>query len=222
MWEENDFNNYSNNKNIGIGQIYNDDFSTEITKCCSNVKNKYFLEIGTWNGLGSTKYFIDELTKRNDDYIFYSLECNSDKAQDAKELYKYTDSNKIKILNEVIWNKEPSNFYEIFPECLSNELYKKWNEVDLINMKKCNIFLERVNLPDIFDVILLDGGEFTTYHEFQLLKDRCKYLLLDDINVAKCMKIVEEIKNDPNKWKIIIENRNIRNGFMVCVNLYNI
>jgi hypothetical protein len=111
-------------------------------------------------------------------------------------------------------------FYEIFPECLSNDLYKKWNDVDIINMKKCNIFLERNDLPNIFDVLLLDGGEFTTYYEFQLLKNRCKYLLLDDINVAKCTKIVEEIKNEPEKWKIIIENTNIRNGFMVCINLY--
>jgi 3-hydroxyanthranilate 3,4-dioxygenase len=60
--------------------------------------------------LGSTKYFIYELSKRNDDYIFYSLECNSDKAREAQELYNYTDSNKIKILNEVIWNKEPVDF----------------------------------------------------------------------------------------------------------------
>lgn len=219
MWEEKDLENYNYHKNIGLGQICNDIFSNEITRLSSDLSNKIFLEIGTWNGLGSTKYFIDELSKRNDDYIFYSLECNSDKAKEAQELYKNTDANKIKILNEVIWNKEPSDFYEIFPECLSNDLYKKWNDIDIINMKKCNIFLERNDLPIIFDVLLLDGGEFTTYYEFQLLKNRCKYLLLDDINVAKCAKILEEIKNEPEKWKIIIENKNIRNGFMVCINL---
>jgi len=219
MWEEKDLENYNYHKNIGLGQICNDPFSNEITRLSSDLSNKFFLEIGTWNGLGSTKYFIDELSNRNDNYIFYSLECNSDKAKESQELYKNSDVNKIKILNEVIWNKEPSNFYEIFPECLSNDLYKKWNDVDIINMKKCNIFLERNDLPIIFDVLLLDGGEFTTYYEFQLLKNRCKYLLLDDINVAKCAKILEEIKNEPEKWKIIIENKNIRNGFMVCINL---
>jgi hypothetical protein len=220
MWEEKDLENYNYHKNIGFGQICNDSFSNEIIKFSQDLSNKSFLEIGTWNGLGSTKYFIDELSKRNDNYVFYSLECNSDKAKEAQLLYKNNDCNKIKILNEVIWNKEPDDFYEIFPECLSSDLYKKWNDVDIINMKKCNIFLERNDLPNIFDVLLLDGGEFTTYYEFQLLKNRCKYLLLDDINVAKCTKIVEEIKNEPEKWKIIIENTNIRNGFMVCINLY--
>ena len=47
------------------------------------------------------------------------------------------------------------------------------------------------------------------------------YLLLDDINVAKCTKIVEEIKSEPTKWEIIEENKTTRNGFLVCKNLNN-
>ncbi len=221
MWDENDLNNYINHKEFGIGQICNDEFADIIVQLSSDLDNKTFLEVGTWNGLGSTKSFIDTLCKRNDDYIFYSLECNSDKCSEAAILYKNTDNNKIKILNEVIWNNEPSNFYEIFPECLSNELYKKWNTVDIINMKKCEVFLNRPDLPTIFDVVLLDGGEFTTYFEFQLLKHRCKYLLLDDTNVMKCARIVSEIKNNPSTWKILVENTTVRNGFVVCVNLHN-
>ena len=89
------------------------------------------------------------------------------------------------------------------------------------NMKKCNLFLERDDLPEVFDVILLDGGEFTTYFEFQLIKNRAKYLLLDDINVAKCTKIVEEIKSDSKKWEIIEENKRTRNGYLICKNLNN-
>lgn len=217
MWEENDKKNYENHINNRSGQINNDLFSYIIRYFSRDINNKTFLEIGTWNGLGSTKQFVEELESREDDYIFYSLECNIDKSEYAKNLYKNND--KIHILNEVIFNNEPENFYDIFPQCKSNELYKKWNDVDMINMKKCNLFLERDDLPEVFDVILLDGGEFTTYFEFQTLKDRCKYLMLDDINVAKCTKIVEEIKSEPTKWQIIEENRSTRNGFLVCKNL---
>ncbi len=71
---------------------------------------KTFLEVGTWNGLGSTKAFSNGFSKR-DDYVFYSLECNADKCEQASKLY--SDPN-IKILNEVIWNKEPDNFFDIF------------------------------------------------------------------------------------------------------------
>ena len=216
MWESNDKKNYNDNKISNTGQIHNDSFSKEITNYASNINYKNFLEIGTWNGLGSTRAFSNGFVNRDDDYIFYSLECNKDKCEDANNLYK--DNNKIHILNEVIWNEEPSNFYKIFPQCLTNEMYKHWNEVDIINMKKCNLFLNRPNLPEIFDVILLDGGEFTTYFEFQILKNRCKILMLDDTNVDKCKLIVKELESDPS-WKII-KRENLRNGFLIAEKLF--
>ena len=219
MWESNDKNNYTLHKQNNIGQICNDNFSLKIRELAGNIENKTFLEIGTLNGLGSTKQFVDILKNRNDDYIFYSLECNNDKCNDARNLYVAEKS--IIILNEVLFNIQPDNFYDIFPQCVNNHTFEEWHKVDMENMKKCNLFLERDDLPEVFDVILLDGGEFTTYFEYQLIKDRCKYLLLDDINVAKCTKIVEEIKSEPKKWEIIEENRNTRNGFLVCKNLNN-
>lgn len=213
MWEENDKKNYKKHLMYGKGQICDDSLSKEIENYAADVNNKTFLEIGTWNGLGSTKSFVNSLSKRNDDYIFYSLECNSDKIIQAKELYK--EYKKVHILNEVIWNEEPTNFYQIFPQCKTNEMYKKWNDVDLINMKKCSLFLEREHLPDIFDVLLLDGGEFTTYFEFKLLKNRCKILMLDDTNTAKCNLIVKELKENPDTW-IILKEEKVRNGFLIA------
>ena len=133
----------------------------------------------------------------------------------------YSNLTKVYILNEVLFKTEPKNFYDIFPQCRTNKTYKEWHRVDMENMKQCNLFLERDDLPEVFDVVLLHGGEFTTYFEFQIIKDRCKYLLLDDINVAKCRKIVEEIKSQPEKWEIVEENKTERNGFLVCKNLNN-
>lgn len=212
MWEAGDKNGYNRHKSEHLGQICNDEFSIEIIKYASDLQYKTFLEIGTWNGLGSTRQFSKGfLNRTDDDYIFYSLECNTDKCMDARQLY--TSNKQIHILNEVIWNEEPDNFYEIFPQCLTNDLFKHWNEVDITNMKNCNLFLNRPDLPSIFDVILLDGGEFTTYFEFQILKDRCKILMLDDTNVDKCKLIVKEIEADPS-WKII-KKENIRNGFLI-------
>ena len=212
MWDYNDKYYYNINCQSNMGQICNDDFSNEITKYSSNLKYKTFLEIGTCNGLGSTRAFSNGFLKRNDDYIFYSLECNKDKCEDARKLYN--NNNNIHILNEVIWNEEPIDFYETFPQCLTNDMYKHWNEIDIINMKNCNLFLNRPNLPSIFDVILLDGGEFTTYYEFQILKNRCKILMLDDINVDKCKLIVKELESDLS-WKIIKKD-NLRNGFLIA------
>lgn len=211
VWDVKDQGNYLRHRMAGRGQICNDSFSEEIKSYASNEKYKTFLEIGTWNGLGSTKAFAEGFMLRNDDYVFYSLECNKDKCMDASRLY--TNFPNMHILNEVIWNEEPHDFYEIFPQCLSDEMFKHWNTVDIENMKKCKLFLERDNLPDVFDVLLLDGGEFTTYYEFQILKNRCKILMMDDTKTDKCKLIVDEIRHD-SSWRILKEG-NTRNGFMI-------
>lgn len=105
MWEKCDKENYSTHFKKGRGQICNDGFSTEITRYASDLRYKTFLEIGTWNGLGSTKAFSNGFKNRDDEYVFYSLECNKDKCSDASKLY--TDNSKIHILNEVygMWNQ---------------------------------------------------------------------------------------------------------------------
>ena len=178
MWEQNDKQGFENSKLTFSGQINDGRFSEIINNFGKNTDYKTFLEVGTWNGLGSTKQFVDELVLRFDDYIFYSLECNTDKCKYAKDLYN--NLNKVHILNEVLFKDEPKNFYDIFPQCATNSMFKEWHRVDMENMKNCNLFLDRKDLPEIFDVVLLDGGEFTTYFEFQIIKDRCKNLLLDD------------------------------------------
>ena len=104
----------------------------------------------------------------------------------------------------------------IFPELKQNEKFKYWNDLDYENMKNKNLFFNRNDLPNIFDVILLDGGEFTTWYEYLIIKDKCKILLLDDINTLKCKKIKDDILNS-NNWQIIFID-NERNGTLAVKN----
>ena len=92
MWENVDKANYCDLKQKNLGQICNDEFSDDIKNYASNLNYKTFLEIGTWNGLGSTLAFSNGFKSRTDDYLFYSLECNKDKCSDAAELYKDNDT----------------------------------------------------------------------------------------------------------------------------------
>ena len=177
-------------------------------------KNKTILEIGTWNGLGSTRCIVNGLLERKTPYTFYSLECNSEKVAMAQELYKGIAG--VHILDEVLLNEMPSNIYSIFAELINNEEYRMWNKVDFDNMKHKPLFLERQDLPSIFDVVLLDGGEFTTWYEYQLIKDRCRILVLDDSHTSKCRRIMYEIMDQPDKWTIIL-NSSERRGTFACV-----
>ena len=41
-------------------------------------------------------------------------------------------------------------------------------------------------LPQIIDLLVLDGGEYTTYPEYKKLKDRSNIIALDDTAILKC------------------------------------
>ena len=218
VWDPNDLNGFNSHKAHNVGQITPEcnmgKFLTDIAK---NSELSTYLEVGTWNGLGSTRCIIDGLKQRAPyakKYTFYSLECNTDKCNYARELYK--DIEGVHILNEVFLNDMPGDIYNIFPELRDNAQFQYWNAVDFANMKDKPLFQHREDLPAMFDVVLLDGGEFTTWYEYLAIMDRCKILALDDTNVSKCRRIVEKLRAQPHKWQIIIDNSNERNGNIVA------
>lgn len=163
------------------------------------------LEIGTWNGLGSTLVIIKGLQGCSSYKSFYSIECNEDKTILAKKnlapyilgssLVNDLD-NKIKLLWGSVLKKdeiELEKIYRYFPEVKDNSELKRWHTVDYENICRCPYILNE--LPNEFDIILFDGGEFTTIFEFNILLSRCKkYILLDDCNVLKCRKIREQLQ----------------------------
>lgn len=207
MWCPNDKQGFLSTQNSG--QVNDDNIlATWIQDLCRDENNKVFLEVGTWNGLGSTRIFVDALKDRADT-TFYSLECNSEKSAHARKFYEGVAN--VHILNEILVQLTPEHVYEVFPEAKEDPEFNRWNTVDIENMKECTVF----SSADTFDVVLLDGGEFTTYHEFQCIKDVCRYLLLDDTNTNKCKKIVEEVRAHPETWKILGEEQSSRNGVMM-------
>lgn len=76
-------------------------------------------------------------------------------------------------------------------------------------------------LPDSIDFLLLDGGEFSTYREWQLLKNRSRFVALDDTQTMKCSLIRQEVLSASN-YKILVDSDE-RNGFMFIENIdYNV
>jgi len=221
IWDPNDHHGYTTLTNSRVGQINMDcKMGQYLFQLAKDDDMHTYLEVGTWNGYGSTRCIVEGLKQRydnNNSYIFYSLECNPDKCKQAQDLYK--DVPNVHILNEVFLNDMPSNIYDIFPELKENATFRYWNSVDFDNMKNKPLFSDRKDLPDMFDVVLLDGGEFTTWYEYLAIKDRCKILALDDTNVAKCQRIVQELRAQPERWKIILDEPNERNGNVVAIRI---
>lgn len=59
-WDNNDAIGFNDSIHRNVGQItLESDMGSFIYKIAANDNYKTFLEIGTWNGLGSTKCFIE-------------------------------------------------------------------------------------------------------------------------------------------------------------------
>ena len=171
------------------------------------IKPKHIVEIGTWKGLGSTKCIIDSIDDKSN---FISIESNYDFYLIAKNnLSNY--HNKVNLLyGTIVTDKEVNKF--VSDKNLTEE-QKKWLSEDLENISKCENVLEKI--PSEIDFLLLDGGEFSTYSEWEILKDRTKMVAIDDVRELKTKQIYEELIYD-NNYELVVETPD-GNGFCVFI-----
>jgi hypothetical protein len=64
---------------------------------------------------------------------------------------------------------------------------------------------------ETYDCVLIDGSEFLGYSEYNLLKNRTKCFILDDINAFKCINVHNELLNNSD-W-LLIDKGSERNGW---------
>jgi len=186
------------------------DLGEHIYSLALDINNKQFLEIGTWNGQGSTKCFIDALVTRTDDYMFISLESEKGFFESATAFHQSVLGDQIQIIHGKIIESN-----EVISQNLNN-VQEQWLSADLNNYSSCPNVIDMI-LEYQYDVVLLDGGEFSTYAEFLKLKEITKTLILDDINELKNQKVLQVLNND-SRWQAEIIS-NDRNGFAIYRNV---
>jgi hypothetical protein len=159
-----------------------------ITNIIKEYKPKNIVEIGTWKGLGSTLCVIESI-----DYSvnFISIESNYEFYNIAKENLK--DYSKIVNLEygRIIEISEIESFLK---EVELDSIQQQWLSDDINNFNKCNNIFNK--LPENIDLLILDGGEFSSYKEWEKLKIKTNIVILDDINVLKNKKVFHELSND--------------------------
>jgi hypothetical protein len=202
----------------------NEEFGNSIYEIVKNNKLKNNLEIGSWDGEGSTFCFVEAMKQFEGQKFLGCIEIDKEKISILDQRYKEFDfvcpiygssinyEEMIYKDFEKIWN---SPFNRIKKEIYDKELVKSWFDRDIETLKNVKIGAISKFKDHYWDSVLIDGGEFTGYSEFNLLKNRTKFLFLDDVHKAfKCYEIYEYLKND-NNWKLLKENENIRNGYAI-------
>jgi hypothetical protein len=202
------------NRGSSLGEI--------IYNLCLQDDIKTIVEIGTWNGMGSTKCIYDAVLDKKEEYLVYTLECNAEFYQKCLENYKNLPKldNFNFILGTIVdpeENIDPiSNFDDKFFQQYSREAQSIWRNEDVENCKKSKNVLDII--PEKIDLLILDGGEFSGLSEYQKLKDRSTYFILDDTNVIKNYEVAKSIRNN-NEFQLLHES-NERNGYLVAKKIW--
>jgi hypothetical protein len=180
--------------------------------CCN-------LEIGSWDGTGSTSCFIEGMKDLNSPKLV-CIEIQKDRYKELianTSLYPW-----VTCINESTISQK--NFiYKNFDEIWNGPFNKincdrqtveMWYNEDINNISKVDVgYLEKDNT--FYDGILIDGGEFFGYSEYLLVKNRCNVLFLDDYYSAfKTRQIAEELIKD-TAWEAIAGNKHLRQGFAI-------
>lgn len=190
------------------GQILeNTSFAIEIEKLIANYKPNTIVEIGTWKGLGSTKRIIDAILSNNLKCNFMSIESNKEFYDIAVEnLKNYQD-----IVNLVYGHiVDESDVLNYANKLNLEEIHKSWLQEDIKNL----ILSPKIDMiiSENIDFLILDGGEFSTYAEWNVLKNKTRFFALDDTRTFKCSEIREEIKQS-SSYRVIVDSDD-RNGFL--------
>lgn len=182
------------------------------------------VEIGTWNGLGSTLCVLEAI--KNTNKVFMTIEAYQNMqllAEGNLKEYKAKMGERFKILHGTIIKQEDMNWIDldkireevnrgVAPSEIHPEHLKLWLACDLDAIASSPYLYEHI--PTQIDMLILDGGEYSTYPEWLKLKDRTKIFVLDDTKYLKCKRIREEMINS-GKYRVIVDNQNDRNGYTI-------
>jgi hypothetical protein len=211
------------------GEICGDEFYDLLKSYASRIDLKLFLEIGSSAGGGSTQAFVDAISKRKDsDHVsVYCFELSKNRFKLLAE--SYADFSFIKPYNvsSISADEFPDvscviDFYQNVKSSLNDypiDTILQWYWQDINYIKNSGLDLNGIvrikeeNHINVFDMVLIDGSEFTGEVELNFVIGS-KVIALDDINTFKCHSAFKRLSTDSN-YVLSQSNRKLRNGFAI-------
>jgi hypothetical protein len=207
-------------------EILNDEFFCAIKECVKVFKSKTILEIGSWDGKGSTQSFIQSIVENKLSSQLYCLEAQKDRYEQLVNNMKSFSfvkcynrlSGTIKDLRS---EQDIRDFIKKYPALLISQNpvekvlgWRKQEDTWPLGVLDNGIeIIKKENNIKNFDMVLIDGSEFTGVRDFELTIDSDVFLL-DDINAMKNYENYLTLKND-KKYFLVKSNWHLRNGYAI-------
>jgi hypothetical protein len=210
-------------------EILNDEFHYALKKYASRHDLKTFLEIGSSSGAGSTDAFVTGIKNRNDksqvqlfcmevSRVRFKALANHYAAEDFVRCYNISSIQ----ANELPSKEEVVNFYNSTTTKLNQhpiETVLDWLRQDIEYIKNSGSDLNGIQLIRTanhihqFDMVLIDGSEFTGERELHHTMG-ARVIALDDVNAFKCWNAYQTLLHTTHYY-LKEHNFSLRNGFAI-------
>lgn len=195
---------------MNTGQIQlSQTFGQWISKYAADPRFTRYLEIGTWNGRGSTYCLHDGFRKRSDAPVLQSYEIHKERCAEAATLWASVPSIRV-LYGRVLPNAQCPTYREVsqrFPNANPT-----WHREDVENF-----WASPYLPPEDPEVVLFDGAEYLTWYEFdRVFKDMAsvRVFLLDDTKTDKTPAIAAYLSAHPD-WIQTAGSETERNGWAI-------
>ncbi len=210
-----------------VPEISKDRFWRTIRRVASTSGINHILEIGSSSGEGSTSAFVAGILDNPANPQLHCFEISRPRLELLKKCYEPYDffncyNSSTVSVDRFATRSEVSEFHSRYRPKLrrpNTETQFGWLQQDIDYIKKHNLSSNGIQLLksnlDIacFDVVLIDGSEFTGKAELEDVYGS-RFLLLDDILTFKNYENYRRLKND-NSYELLEKSRWLRNGYAV-------
>ncbi len=207
-------------------EIVDDDLFKTLVEVSSRPDVKEVLEIGASSGEGSTKALYEGLCQK-EEVSLYCMEVSIPRYEALISKYEYCEwleglNTSSVCVNEFPTEAEVILFYRDILSSLNNfklEDVLWWLRQDISYITGNQIdeggieLLQKWKGSNTFDLVLIDGSEFTGYVELGKVYGS-KIIVLDDINSFKNHQSFKRLSADPS-YRLERVNHKLRNGFAI-------
>ncbi|QSV54662.1 MAG: FkbM family methyltransferase [Dolichospermum sp. UKL201] len=208
-------------------EIKNDEFYTAIHRIAREEDIQTVLEIGSSSGEGSTEAFVIGLRENPNKPILFCMEISKPRFAELQNRYKNELFVKCYNFSSVSLESFPEqqeviNFYQSNRTNLNLyplEQVLNWLQQDIEYVKNSGVAdaginkIKQENNIEDFDVVLIDGSEFTGVAELNEVYG-AKFICLDDITTFKNNINHHKLLND-SSYILVSQNTSIRNGYSI-------
>ncbi len=208
-------------------EISGDRFWRTIRRVASTPGIKHILEIGSSSGEGSTSAFVAGILENPGNPLLHCFEISKPRFESLKKRYasygfiRYYNSSTVS-LDRFPTRSEVAEFHSRFRPKLRRPSVKtqfRWLQQDIDYIEKHGLSSNGIRLLkthlgiDHFDVVLIDGSEFTGKAEMEDVYGS-RFLFLDDILTFKNYENYRRLKSD-RSYELLKKSRWLRNGYAV-------